>query len=76
MNSALYQPKHIDGLPSVERLTLTVEEVARVLGIGRIQAYNLTHRADFPAIRIGKRIVVPRDALMRWLDRQTEQALG
>lgn len=51
----------------MERATLTVEEAARVLGIGRNAAYEAARRGDLPALRIGGRIVVPRVALERLL---------
>jgi excisionase family DNA binding protein len=50
-----------------ERQTLTVEEAARVLGIGRSAAYLAARRGDLPVIRIGRRYVVPRVALERLL---------
>ena len=50
-----------------ERQTLTVEEAARVLGIGRNSAYEAVRRGEIPAIRIGKRFVVPWVALERML---------
>jgi excisionase family DNA binding protein len=51
------------------RATLTVEEAARVLGIGRGPAYQAVRRGDIPSIRIGKRMLVPRAALERMLAR-------
>lgn len=50
------------------RLTFTVPEVADMLGINRIKAYELAKREDFPAVRIGRRIVVPKEAFHRWLE--------
>lgn len=52
---------------SSERLTMTVEEVAKALGISRAFAYEAVHRGDIPHIRIGKRMLVPRAALARVL---------
>lgn len=49
-------------------LSLTVDQVAEVMGIGRVQAYNLVHTEDFPKIKVGRRIVVPRQAFIKWLD--------
>lgn len=46
-----------------ERLTLTVDEAAQVLGISRALAYELTARRQIPSLRLGRRIVVPRRAL-------------
>ena len=53
-------------------LMLSVLEVAKVLGISRAGAYELVHSAGFPHIRIGNRIVVPRDKFIAWIDAQTE----
>ena len=57
-----------DDLP----LTLTVPEVSGVLGLSRAKAYDLVRREGFPSMRIGTRILVPRDKLIRWIDEQTE----
>jgi excisionase family DNA binding protein len=46
-----------------ERIVLTVPEAARALGIGREQAYRACRRGELPAIRIGRRILVSREAL-------------
>jgi len=51
-----------------ERRTFTVPEVAAMLDVNVIKCYELARRPDFPAIRIGRRIVIPRDAFFRWLD--------
>lgn len=53
-------------------LTLTVPEVGEVLGISRAKAYDLVRSEGFPSMRIGTRILVPRDKLIRWIDKQTE----
>ena len=57
---------------SLEQLpiTLKAEEVAQVLGISRANAYVLMHSADFPTLRIGKRMVVPKDKLIEWINKQ------
>ena len=57
-----------DDLP----LTLTVPEVGEALGISRAKAYDLVRSEGFPSMRIGTRILVPRDKLIRWIDKQTE----
>ncbi|WP_303800182.1 helix-turn-helix domain-containing protein [Alicyclobacillus macrosporangiidus] len=51
-----------DELPTV----LTMEDVARYLRIGRTAAYELAHRPDFPAVRIGRLVRVNREAFLRW----------
>ena len=57
---------------SLEQLpiTLKADEVAQVLGISRANAYVLMHSADFPTLRIGKRMVVPKDKLIEWIETQ------
>jgi excisionase family DNA binding protein len=47
-----------------ERLTLSVEEAAAALGISRALAYELVARGELPCLRLGRRIVVPRRALL------------
>ncbi len=49
------------------RDTLTVDEAAARLGIGRNAAYAAVKRGEIPALRLGKRILVPRAALDRLL---------
>lgn len=53
----------------VEKLTVTVYEMAKMLGISRPTAYELTRRDGFPAIRVSDRlIIIPVDRLKKWLD--------
>jgi excisionase family DNA binding protein len=53
--------------PTIDRQTLTVEEAATLLGIGRNSAYQAIARGELPALRIGRRLLVPRAALERHL---------
>lgn len=46
-----------------DRLVLTVDEVAYLLNISRGLAYELVARGELPAIRLGRRIVIPRVAM-------------
>lgn len=58
-----------------QRLTLTVEEAAHLLGISRALAYELVRDGDIPSLRLRRRIVIPRrviDALLA--DETTESA--
>ena len=50
-----------------EKLTLTVDETAKILGIGRQLAYNRVKTGEIPVIRIGRRLLVPRAALEKLL---------
>ncbi len=51
---------------------LTMNDVARYLRIGRTVAYELAHRPDFPAVRIGRLIRVNREAFLRWCEGPTK----
>ena len=52
----------------MEKLTMTVPEVAEVMGISRAKAYELVHRQDFPVIKVGSKYIVPIDAFHTWLE--------
>jgi len=67
MNECTY--KNYGELP----LMLNVVQVAAVLGISRAGAYELVHSEGFPALKIGSRIVVPKDRLREWIDANTTQ---
>lgn len=58
--------KNYDELP----LMLSVNQVAKVLGISRTSAYDLVKEKDFPSITIGSRIVVPKEELILWIKNQ------
>lgn len=49
-------------------LVLTVPEAARRLGISRTLAYELIARGQLPALRLGRRLVVPRRRLERLVE--------
>lgn len=52
---------------TTERATLTVDEVAARLGISRGLAYEGVRTGEIPSIKIGKRVLVPRRALLALL---------
>jgi excisionase family DNA binding protein len=54
--------------------TCTVDELAKVLGIGRRQAYQAVKRGDIPSIRIGKRILISTREIQRTLGNVLEYA--
>ena len=56
-----------DNLPAV----LNATQLATALGISRAGAYQLLHMEDFPTLRIGKRMLVPKDKLILWIDRNS-----
>ena len=59
--------KSYDELP----LFLNAATVAKVLGITPSSSYELMHEKDFPALRIGIRIVIPKEAFIRWVEQHT-----
>ena len=65
MKESIY--KSYDELP----LFLNAATVAKVLGIAPSSNYELMHEKDFPALRIGSRLVVPKEQFRLWVERQT-----
>ena len=53
-------------------LMLNAEDIQAVMNISRAGAYQLMHREDFPVIMIGKRMVVPRDKFLEWVQQSTK----
>ena len=62
MKKAMF--KSYDELP----LMLSVPEMAAALGISRAGAYELVRTEGFPALKIGSRIVIPKDKLREWVN--------
>jgi len=49
-------------------LVLNVCDIATIMNISLVSAYELVHTKDFPVIRVGRRIKIPRNAFEHWLD--------
>jgi predicted DNA-binding transcriptional regulator AlpA len=64
MKESIY--KSYDELP----LFLNAGLIAKVLGIAESSAYELMHSKDFPVLKIGSRMVVPKDKFVSWVDTQ------
>ena len=56
-----------DDLPAV----LNANQLATALGISRAGAYQLLNTGTFPTLRIGKRLLVPKDKLVEWIEQNT-----
>lgn len=56
-----------DDLP----LFLNAETVAKVLGVSPSSSYELMHEPDFPVLRVGSRMVVPKEQFIRWVGAHT-----
>ena len=62
------QYKSYDDLP----LFLNAEMVAQVLGIAPSSAYELMHEGGFPVLKIGNRMVVPKEKFIQWVEGHTK----
>ena len=56
-----------ENLPAV----LNANQLAAALGISRAGAYQLLNTGTFPTLRIGKRLLVPKDKLIDWIEQNT-----
>ena len=65
MKESIY--KSYDELP----LFLNAETVAKVLGVSPSSGYELMHEKDFPTLKIGNRIVVPKEQFINWVKENT-----
>lgn len=65
MKESVY--KSYDELP----LFLNLELVAKVLGVSPSSGYELMHQPDFPVLRVGSRMVVPKEKFIQWVEEHT-----
>ena len=59
--------KSYDELP----LFLNAKLVAQALGVSVSTAYELMHKPGFPTLRVGSRMVVPKEKFMQWVEAQS-----
>ncbi len=64
MKESIY--KSYDELP----LFLNAEMVAKLLGVSPSSAYELMHEKDFPSMRIGNRLIIPKESFQEWVKNQ------
>lgn len=62
MKESIYKP--YDELP----LFLNAETVAKLLGISPSSGYELMHEKGFPVLKIGNRMVVPKEKFRDWVE--------
>lgn len=62
------QYQSYDDLP----LFLNARTVAKVLGVSPSSAYELMHEKGFPTLRVGSRMVVPKEQFIQWVSVHTE----
>ena len=65
MKESVY--KTYDDLP----LFLNAGTIAKVLGISAASSYELMHESDFPVLKIGSRMVVPKEKFIAWVEQHT-----
>lgn len=53
-------------------LFLNAEAVAKVLGIAPSSSYELMHESDFPVLKVGSRMVVPKEKFIQWVEEHTQ----
>ena len=53
---------------TTEKATLTVRELAKILGIGTNLAYELVKKEEIKSIRVGRKILIPKIAVSNWLE--------
>ena len=66
MKQSIY--KSYDDLP----LFLNAAMVSQVLGISAASSYELMHEKDFPGLKIGSRMVVPKEKFIAWVGQNTK----
>ena len=66
MKESIY--KSYDELP----LFLNAAMVAKVLGVSLSSGYELMHEPDFPVLKIGNRLVVPKEKFVEWVSQHTQ----
>ena len=66
MKESVY--KNYDELP----LFLNANLVAQVLGVSPSSGYELMHEPGFPVLRVGSRMVVPKEQFIQWVMENTE----
>lgn len=52
-------------------LFLNAKMVAQVLGIAPSSAYELMHESNFPVLKVGSRMVVPKEKFIQWVEQNT-----
>lgn len=58
----------MNALPNDDRLTVSIEEAAKLLGVSRATAYAAATSGHIPVVRVGRRLLVPKARLMALID--------
>lgn len=65
MRTAIKKPMSLDDLPDF----CSLEEFSEVFRVSRSTAYRMAARGNIPCLRIGRRMIVSKEHLIRWIDR-------
>ena len=57
----------------MDKATMTPKELQAYMNIGRVKAYELCNSNGFPSFRIGRKVLINRDGLKRWMQEQEEK---
>jgi excisionase family DNA binding protein len=59
-----------------ESLLLNVRDGARLLSVSRSRVYELVHSRQIPSVRLGKRILIPRTTLARFIEEAANNSMN
>lgn len=64
MRSGIRKPVSLDELPDF----CSLEEVSKVFRVSRSTAYRMAARGNIPCLRVGRRVIVSKEHLIRWIN--------
>ena len=64
MRTGIRTPVSLDELPDF----CTLEEFSKVFRVSRATAYRMAARGNIPCLRVGRRVIVSKEHLLRWID--------
>ncbi len=59
-------------MTNLEKLTYTPKEMAQVLGLSLTTVFRLIKKKEIPVIRVGRKVLIPKDKLKEWIDKVTQ----
>ncbi len=66
----------MDERKPIERVAYNIAEAAEALGVSDPMMYTYINRADFPAYRLGKRVLIDVAGLREWSARMAQERVG
>lgn len=68
-----HDPDHHDQMTTTDRLALTRAEAARSIGISERLLWSMTIAGKVPHVRVGRRVLYPKQELREWLSSQAKK---